>query len=88
MSSKREAFMELIVAGALGIVLYCGYLTARDIITDLVQEGVLSANPLVGLVQKWQCAATGFFNSAGLPQRARRALRHAPSTAQLPVASA
>ena len=65
--------MELIVICALGIVLYCGYLTMRDIIADLVQEGVLTANPLEGLVEKWRCAAAGHFSSTGVPQRARLA---------------
>ena len=33
--------MELLVGCALVIVVYCGYLTARDIVTDLQREGSL-----------------------------------------------
>src|SRR5690348_14919699 len=33
--------MEPMVVCGLGIVIYCGYITAKDIINDLRQEGIL-----------------------------------------------
>jgi hypothetical protein len=40
--------MELMVMVALGIVGYCGYLTMKDLIADLRQEGVLGSSPAIG----------------------------------------
>lgn len=33
--------MELMVLYALGIILYCGYLTVKDVIADLREDGLL-----------------------------------------------
>jgi hypothetical protein len=44
-SKDREKAMEPMVVCALGIVVCCGYLTVKDIVTDLHQE-VFLARPL------------------------------------------
>ena len=42
LSNYEDAFlMEPMVVCALGIVVYCGYLTVKDIVTDLHQEGIM-----------------------------------------------
>ena len=44
--------MEPMVVGALGIVIYCGYLTLKDLVSDLRQEGLLIP-PLSERIAKW-----------------------------------
>lgn len=46
--------MEPMVLCALGIVVYCSYLTVKDIITDLQQEG-FSMKSLFTSVSIFQC---------------------------------
>jgi hypothetical protein len=41
--------MEPMVVGALGIVIYCGYITVKDLVTDLRQEGLMQ-NPIFSRV--------------------------------------
>jgi hypothetical protein len=41
----EASYMEPMVVCALGIVFYCGYLTVRDILFDLQQEGIMEKVP-------------------------------------------
>jgi hypothetical protein len=62
--------MELMVVGALGIVIYCGYLTAKDLVVDLKQEGILPGSlSCRGLWKKWKLSVPECFDAAGLVQR-------------------
>jgi hypothetical protein len=64
--------MELLVVGALGIVFYCGYLTAKDFVVDLKQEGILpSSLACKGVWKTWKFTVPEFFSAAGLAQPVR-----------------
>ena len=65
--------MEPMVLGALGIVLYCGYLTVQELLADLRKEGLLNGSRLGrGLTREWSQRVMGFVNAKGGLQRDRR----------------
>jgi hypothetical protein len=65
--------MEPILIAALGIVVYCVYLTAKDLLFDLRSEGILrSPAPGGSFARSWKNNAVRFFRSQTAPQRAWR----------------
>jgi len=60
--------MEPMVICALGIVIYCGYLTLKDLVADLRQEGLL-ITPLSARFAKWNGMVRSIFNHPVVPQR-------------------
>ena len=60
--------MEPMVICALGIVIYCGYLTLKDLVADLRQEGLL-VMPFSDRIAKLNGVVRNFITQPAVPQR-------------------
>ena len=63
--------MEPMVVGALGIVIYCGYLTVKDLVADLRQEGLMQNPIFSGVLAGRRKKVMVFFRTDEKPLRAR-----------------
>jgi hypothetical protein len=62
--------MEPMVLGGLGIVVYWGYLTVKDLVSDLRQEGLI---PSSNLASGWLRGVVSLSHAKAVSQRARHA---------------
>ena len=65
--------MEPMLVFAVGIVVYCGYLTVQDLIADFRREGLTSVTLHGrGVASGWLRDATRFLTAKTVPQQSRR----------------
>ena len=63
--------MEPMLVGALGIVVYCGYLTVKDLVADLRQEGLLQTPIFSRVLANRRKKVMVFFRTDEKPLRVR-----------------